>query len=306
MDDYGKEVLCAYKDETYSVRDNGAILRHSKEGGRKRNIDNTWTFGKINSQKGYLEIASVQIHRIVATTFHGEPPTRQHVVDHIDTNRQNNRPENLRWVTRFENILLNEITRKKIELLCGCSVEEVLANLSILHKAQLPAQFSWMKTVTAEEAEKSLVRWKNWASNPKSSNVGMPLWEDNIRKSKTYGAAQKDWHQAGIFPCCPVNEEKKSLQEYQNNLISDAVFYKREKEIITVVESAMNETTQTLCVKCHRTRSPKHHCLITVTFQNDWFIHSITVYFAEESLEKYFAIAQGNEWTGGPVFDDQC
>ena len=50
----------------------------------------------------------------MATAFHGEPPTKEHVVDHIDTNKQNNRPENLRWVTRLENILLNPITAKRI------------------------------------------------------------------------------------------------------------------------------------------------------------------------------------------------
>ncbi|WP_294143305.1 HNH endonuclease signature motif containing protein [uncultured Sanguibacteroides sp.] len=33
-----------------------------------------------------------------------------YVVDHIDTNRQNNRIENLRWLTKLENVLLNPIS----------------------------------------------------------------------------------------------------------------------------------------------------------------------------------------------------
>ena len=37
-----------------------------------------------------------------------------YVVDHIDTNRRNNRAENLRWVTRLDNILLNPITCARI------------------------------------------------------------------------------------------------------------------------------------------------------------------------------------------------
>ena len=35
-------------------------------------------------------------------------------IDHIDTNRCNNRKENLRWFTKLENALNNEITRNKI------------------------------------------------------------------------------------------------------------------------------------------------------------------------------------------------
>lgn len=43
------------------------------------------------------------IHRIVATTFLGEMPTKLEV-NHIDGNKLNNRLENLEWVTRIENI----------------------------------------------------------------------------------------------------------------------------------------------------------------------------------------------------------
>ena len=75
---------CIYKDEHYSVRDNGAALHHPRIGKRLRKYDNQWTFGKPNSKTGYMEIASVRIHRIVATAFHGERPTKEHVVDHIE------------------------------------------------------------------------------------------------------------------------------------------------------------------------------------------------------------------------------
>ena len=111
VNDCQREVDCIYDDERYSVRDNGAVMRHPRAGKRPRPTDNQWTFGKPNSQNSYMYITQVRIHRIVATAFHGEPPTREHVVDHIDTNRRNNRPENLRWLTRLENALLNPITR---------------------------------------------------------------------------------------------------------------------------------------------------------------------------------------------------
>ena len=126
---FEKECDCIYKGEQYSVRDNGAVLRHTPTNKRTRPTDNNWTFGKLNSKTGYLEVASVRIHRIVATAFHGEPPTNEHVVDHIDTNKQNNRPDNLRWLTRLENVLLNPITARRIEIICG-SVEAFLADPS--------------------------------------------------------------------------------------------------------------------------------------------------------------------------------
>ena len=86
LDDFTRVIECVYKGEQYSVRDNGAVLRHARNGKRLRKYDNQWTFGKPNIKTGYMEIASVRIHRIVATAFHGEPPTKEHVVDHIDTN----------------------------------------------------------------------------------------------------------------------------------------------------------------------------------------------------------------------------
>ncbi len=141
IDDYKEVKDCIYKEEHYSVRDNGAVMRHPREGKRIRKDDNVWTFGKPNDITGYMEIAGQRVHRIVAFAFHGNPPTDQHVVDHIDTNRRNNRPGNLRWLTRLENALNNPITRARIENLCG-SIEVFLADPSILrvHFISVPLQ----------------------------------------------------------------------------------------------------------------------------------------------------------------------
>ena len=48
LNDYTEIKECSYKGEHYSVRDNGAVLRHAREGKRIRKDDNTWTFGKPN------------------------------------------------------------------------------------------------------------------------------------------------------------------------------------------------------------------------------------------------------------------
>lgn len=127
VSDYKEVKDCIYKNEHYSVRDNGAIMRHQRNGQNKRKLDDVWSFGKLDTSTGYMKFCGKRVHQIVATAFHGPAPSEQHIVDHIDTNKQNNRPENLRWLTKLENILNNDITRKKVELICG-SVEAFLEN----------------------------------------------------------------------------------------------------------------------------------------------------------------------------------
>ena len=90
LHDYQREVEVTYEGETYLVRDNGAVLRRTPPSGRRRLLDNIWTFGRQEPSKGYMAIGSHIVHRIVAFAFHPQP-TPKHVVDHIDTNRANNR-----------------------------------------------------------------------------------------------------------------------------------------------------------------------------------------------------------------------
>ncbi len=176
LDDFFEERECTYKDERYSVRDNGAVIKYPREGKRPRPTDNQWTFGVPNRRTGYMEIASARIHRIVATAFHGEAPTKEHVVDHIDTNRKNNRPENLRWLTRLENALQNPITVKRIIYACG-SIEAFLENPSILQENAIEQDYQWMRTVSIEEGQASLKRLLEWAANDISSSEGKSLGE---------------------------------------------------------------------------------------------------------------------------------
>ncbi len=170
LHDFGHEIDCIYDGEQYSVRDNGAVSRHPRPNKRQRSLDAMWTYGKAND-KGYMEIASVRVHRIVATAFHGNPPTPEHVVDHIDTNRRNNRPDNLRWLTRLENALKNPITVNRIEFCCG-SIEAFLADPSKLHQYALEPNYEWMRTVSLQEAQSCLERMHLWAKSDKPSSGG--------------------------------------------------------------------------------------------------------------------------------------
>ena len=171
LNEFTREEVCVYKGRRYYVRDNGAVYRQCKEDGIKRKWDEEWTFGKFDPNTGYMLIGQERVHRIVCTAYHGEPVEDRHVADHIDTNRRNNRPDNLRWVTKLENTLNNPITRAKVELICG-SIEAFLANPSLLygHESENP-NFKWMRAVTKEEADRSLKRWSEWAAKPKEERM---------------------------------------------------------------------------------------------------------------------------------------
>ena len=166
-ENYTETKECDYEGEHYSVRNNGAVMRHPKNG-RTRANDNRWTFGSPDKE-GYPVIAGTRVHRIVAVAFLPPPEREDFVVDHIDTNRQNNRPSNLHWVSRLDNIILNPITRKKIEYLTGMKIEDVLKDMSVLRESGLPSNYSWMCAISQEEADKSLKMWLEWADNPQKT-----------------------------------------------------------------------------------------------------------------------------------------
>jgi hypothetical protein len=265
VNDFKEVVNCFYKDEHYSVRDNGAVLRYPLNEKRQRPTDNNWTFGKLNIKTGYLEIASVRIHRIVATAFLGEAPTKEHVVDHIDTNKQNNRPDNLRWVTRLENILLNPITARRIEIVCG-SVEAFLADPSKFRDKFPDPNYEWMCAVSVEEAEVSLKRMKSWAKSDKPMQGGsLGQWifsreiteyqsvkQPNYIMSKTPNAAQRIVFnfedKPNEYPCTPQVFEGEPLTLYNERLTKQATFFRNHNGEYVVVKSGFSKDKQTLFV----------------------------------------------------------
>jgi len=321
VEDFERQMDCVYKDEHYSVRDNGAVLRFPRESNRKRSIDKVWTFGKPNDKTGYMEIVPARVHRIVATAFYGDPPTKEHVVDHIDTNKRNNRPENLRWVTRLENILLNPITIKRIESACGCSVEEFLADpTKFKEKCQEP-NFEWMCTVTAEEAQICLKRMRSWAESDKIPSGGsLGEWIYNRSKPTPYvediseftisltpNAIQKDWKTPSEFPCCPQEFTEEPISAYAYTLSPGSLFCKNSIYSSLVFKSAISDDQQALYVVSESKSGVKPFALAEITYKEDVFIHtSLGTFFTVEGVEKQFCLAQGLEWHGGDSIDDYC
>lgn len=303
VDEYNETKDCIYKDEHYSVRDNGAVMRHPREGKRLRKDDNVWTFGKPNEKTGYMEIAGQRVHRIVAFAFLGDPPTEQHVVDHIDTNRRNNRPENLRWLTRLENALNNPITRARIENLCG-SIEVFLADPSVLRGHEMiDPNFNWMRTVSPEEARASLERLTNWAKEhpkPQGGSLGEWVFKEQKQgcrpyiplhyqqpepvepepadtrpietKSLTPNAIQLDWKHPVEFPCCPQQVTGKPLETYHANLKEGKIFSKNSFGESTILKYGLT-SSETLWVMCNISIGWKTHAITKITYKDGLFYH---------------------------------
>ncbi len=342
VDDFKEEKECIYKDEQYSVRDNGAVLRHTKNVNKPRPLDNTWTFGKPDTNNGYLYIAGVPIHRIVATAFYGNAPTTQHIVDHKDTNRHNNRPENLHWVTKLENVLNNPITRKKIILLCG-SLEAFLENPAMLNDSQLDSNFSWMRRVSPEEAKISKEKLEEWAKNDNTVSGGkIGEWiyhkptslsekmfgrklpseyydddkdgeseaedEPDYIESLTVGAAQRNWMTPTEFLCVPKEVGTTPLDDYLKNLQIGKIFCRHKYGESEIVKYGMSKDKKSIIIQCHDAKnSTKNWFIVAITYENGLFIHTSEMScFTDEGAEKYYTLALGEEWTGGDVFDDFC
>ena len=308
---------CNYKGEHYSVRDNGEILRHQRGRKRKRKLDDIWTLGTPNPKTGYMVFCKESVHRIVATAFHGEAPSNQHIVDHIDTNRRNNRPENLRWVTRIENVLKNPITRARIENLCG-SIEVFLANPSILRcHEKIDPNFSWMRAVSPEEARVSLERLTNWAkerTKPKGGSLGEWLFREykeafnpyttqssimqgsnesdslklfNEMQSLTPNAKQIGWRIPSEFPCCPRELTDNPLKEYLSNLKVDAVFCKNNIYSSLVVDFVFTDEGKCLYVMTRSEKeATKPWALAKIFYKEGVFFHeNMGAYFEKKVLK---------------------
>jgi hypothetical protein len=322
IEDFKRQADCVYKNEHYSVRDNGAVFRHSRHNRLLRKHDNHWTFGTPNNN-GYLLIASEVVHRIVAYAFLGEPPSQQHIIDHIDTNRQNNRPENLRWLTKLENILNNPITLKKIIFYCG-SIDAFLEDPSILKNyVSEDRNFGWMRTVTPEEAQISWKHLSSWSTNkktlPKSGELGEWIFKDNIdyssfeeisefTNSLTSNAVQKDWKTPCEFPFCPKESNAKPITTYTSNLKLGEYLSRNRYSNSIIVDYELSKDESTLWVMCKSSdnNAIKPWSLAQITYENGLFVHeNLGSFFEKEGADKQFALVQGLEWTGGDTFDDQ-
>lgn len=323
IDDFLTERTCHYKDEVYVVRDNGAVYRKSRPGGRTRKDDNKWTFGVKNDTNGYMYIGQHRVHIIVATAFYGEMDSKVYVVDHIDTNRCNNRAENLRWLTRLENALLNEDTCRKIAYLCSGDITRFINDPSCLRDVANDPDIAWMRTVSPEEAKSAYARVRSLgARSPKGgireshvtneelkrqeqaeamqwNRVQNKDWHFTAPKQGYVGtvnpmftraeypstALQKDWKTPTKFLCCPEISSSTPIQDYFNNLSVGKTLSLNKFGEHTVLDFALIDNGKVLLVSTHNEAPDaiKHYRLLKVYHSGVQFIHENISTFFEET-----------------------
>lgn len=314
IDNFKIEVLCDYKGETYSVRDNGAIMRHPKSICRVRPLDNKWTFGTKNKKNGYMFFASnVRVHQVVATAFCGQKSSEEMVVDHKDTNRCNNRAENLHWVTKLENVLNNPFTRRKIIYICG-SVEAFLENPSLLQENALESNFNWMRTVSKEEALNCRSNLERWLKEDRefdytsrgnavdewifgnSNHIGntRDYYQERIQisDSKSYpdsNLLQEENYAPLLIESLTSNSMQEdlktptefplcpinilSLEVYYSALDKGNVFSINKFGATTIIEAAISEDKKQLCIATHNPEAFKKWYITYVYIFDDKYIH---------------------------------
>ena len=106
-DEIWKDVV--FEGHTYKASNYGRIELRS----------GTITYGSLTADK-YMAFntpnrKSRRVHNVICTAFHGPKPSPAHVVNHIDFNKSNNKPENLEWVTQRDNVKHALPTRKTPE-----------------------------------------------------------------------------------------------------------------------------------------------------------------------------------------------
>lgn len=314
---FDQERETEYGGERYLVRDNGAVCRLNQFRKRARPLDKKWTFGRQIRSSGYMHIAGIRVHRIVCSAFHGEPPTDSHVVDHIDTNRANNRPENLRWVTRLENVLLNPISARRIELVYG-SLDAFFANpQSVQGNTNFP-NIAWMKTVSKEDAQLAKRRLQDWAKSgsvPSGGVLGEWLYGTRERadfepwpeefESLTASVIQVKWKTPTAFPCCPSEVGSNALRAYADNLTFGSVFADNQYGQSLVVDVSCSDMQ--LVVLTHATDNIKGWAVAHISTDDEFFYHkSEGTFFELAGAVKQFATIVGDEHEIGETIDGYC
>ncbi len=124
--------------------------------------------------------------------------------------------------------------------------------------------------------------------------------------SQTPGAVQRNWRLPAEFPLSPQEEESRTLGEYFDRLVKDALFAATRFGSTKVVEFGRSADGSELFVLGEFTDGAvKPWSLVRITFEDENFVHeSRGTFFSLEGARKRFTLIQGLPWDGGDSIDD--
>lgn len=168
--------------------------------GRVRSVkfDKTNLMHPSPNHQGYLRVTlsgpkslpkTQSVHRLVALTFLGQPPTDKHVVAHNDGSTNNNCVSNLRWATIIENradMVIHE-TDKKGERHSLAKLSEIdVANIyKLREKGLFQREIAEHYGVTTSCINR-ILRGRCW------SHLKNPIISADIRGEKCHNATLKN------------------------------------------------------------------------------------------------------------------
>jgi hypothetical protein len=279
LNQYTQELKVTYRNETYLVRDNGSVCRQPKTYEKRRRFDSIWTFGSKRAG-GYRYVGQHSVHQIIATAFYGEPPSADHIVDHIDTIRENNNPKNLRWMTREENLFNNPITLNRILNIWG-SVESMLNHFRKVSP-----------TINSESLTPMAMQryWKTPCEFPSCPTISEQMLSEGITSNEEAYKLLEDYYQ-----------ELEFGSEFSRNIYGESYLVKADLR-----KKSNDETKPALVVLCNMLNNDqKKWAVAQVTVENAKFVHeNKSSYFTlQGALKAYCQLA---EITFANSIDDYC
>lgn len=132
----------------YEVSNRGRVRRRFESRNRQsvpmRKLTKTpYGYLVVCMRDNSRELRNPRVHRLVLFAFRGPPPSPHHQCAHLDGSRDNNRLENLRWVTPEENqrqrwkhgTMDTRLTEKQVSAIRfmsrGMSIREIAAVMPV-------------------------------------------------------------------------------------------------------------------------------------------------------------------------------